>query len=293
MLKHWIQSFRPKTLTAAVVPVVATNSLVLAMGLEVHWWISAWALAASLFIQIGTNLFNDVIDFRKGTDGVDRLGPQRVTQAKIFTEKQVLSAALISFGLALVCGIPLVIHGGLPILTIGLLSLFFGYAYTGGPFPLAYWGLGDLFVIIFFGVVPVLGLGYLQTGEWLKHGIVLGLQIGLHCAVLIAINNLRDVESDRRSKRTTLPVVFGVNVAKAEIYLLIWIPYLLGTYWLPVLKHWAALIPLVTLPLAYWLTLNIFATRPSSSYNKFLGQAALLHLTFGLLTSVGFFVCRL
>ena len=236
---------------------------------------------------------NDVVDFRKGTDADDRLGPQRVTHAKIFSEKQVWIAAAISFALAVVCGIPLVLQGGLPILAIGLLSIFFGYAYTGGPFPLAYWGLGDLFVVIFFGLVPTLGLGYLQTGEWMKEAIILGLQIGLHCAILIAINNLRDVESDRRSGRKTIPVVFGIQAAKVEIFLLIWMPYLLGTFWLPALSHWGALLPLISLPLATILMINIFATHPGSSYNKYLGQGALLHLSFGILTAAGFFVCRL
>lgn len=292
-LKYWIQAFRPKTLTAAVVPVIATTALVWVAEIEIKWWISGMALLASLCIQIGTNLVNDVVDFRKGTDGHDRLGPQRVTHAKIFSEKQVWIAAAISFGLALVCGIPLVIHGGIPILVIGLLSIFFGYAYTGGPFPLAYWGLGDLFVIIFFGLVPVLGLGYLLTGEWMKEAIVLGLQIGFHCAILIAVNNLRDVESDRRAGRKTVPVVFGVNWAKFIIMLFIWIPYLLGIYWLSALEHWGALLPLLTLPLAMLLMWNIFATHPSSTYNKYLGQAALLHLSYGLLTAMGFIVCRL
>lgn len=294
MIKHWVQAARPKTLTAAVVPVLATTALAYSVLESVPYWISVLALVASIFIQIGTNLVNDVVDFKKGTDSHDRLGPARVTHSKIFTEAQVWWGVAVAFILAILFGLPLVIYGGLPILFVGLVSLFFAYAYTGGPFPLSYWGLGDLFVVIFFGLVPCFGLWYLLGGTpWLSQEVfILGLQIGLHCAVLIAVNNLRDIESDRRAGRRTWPVLFGIAWAKGEIFFLIWFPFLLGLYWPYVLWQWPSLLPFLVIPLAIKLTRNIFATAPSSTYNKFLGQAALLHLVFGLLTSVGIILCQ-
>lgn len=293
MIKKWIQASRPKTLTAAVVPVVAVTSFAYSVQLPFQAWIPILALLSSIFIQVGTNLVNDVVDFKKGTDSHDRLGPARVTHTKVLTEQQVWKGVWVSFGLAILCGLPLVIQGGIPILAIGLISILFGYLYTGGPYPLAYWGLGDLFVVLFFGLVPCFGLWYLLGGlGGSKDMLILGLQIGFHCAVLIAINNLRDVESDRRSGRRTWPVLFGVQWAKGEIFFLIWAPFVLGLYWIPATFNFFALISFLALPIALILTRNIFATAPSSTYNKYLGQAALLHLVFGFLTSLGFILCR-
>lgn len=291
-IQNWILASRPKTLTAAVVPVFAATGLVHAHDGALILWIVAACLACSLLIQIATNFINDVEDFKRGADDEHRLGPVRATQAKLLTEQQLWRAALLLLLAALVLGIPLVLHGGWPILLIGLLSLFLGYAYTGGPFPLAYWGLGELFVILFFGVIPVSGVYFLLEGQWDRSAAILGLQIGLHCSILIAINNLRDVVNDKKAGRKTGPVLFGIQYGKLIIHLLIWLPYFIGIYWFPALTNLCGLLPYLTLPLAVSLTRNIIATAPSASYNKFLGKAALLHLSFGFLTAIGMFICR-
>ncbi len=283
----WFLALRPKTLTAAVVPVMAATALVAADGHDVMWWISAFAVLSALFIQIGTNLVNDALDFKNGADNARRVGPKRVTQSGLLTPRQVMLGALICFIVALSLGIPLVMQGGWPIVCVGLISLFCGYAYTGGPYPLAYRGLGDLFVIIFFGLVATLGTYYLHTGFVTLSGLIAGLQIGLLATVLIAINNLRDATTDKEVGKKTLAVRFGEDFARAEILLLSFSPFLIGFYWLKHDALMAGTLPLLLLPLALLINKGVQTQSPGAGYNKFLAQGAALHLFFGVLLTVG------
>lgn len=287
VVKPWLMAFRPKTLTAAVVPVLVGTTLANRVGGQFSWWMSIWALLGALFIQIGTNLFNDALDFKKGADTAERVGPKRVTQSGLVAEKTVMAAGLASFGLAALCGIPLVIEGGWVIVVIGLLSLFFGYTYTGGPFPLAYRGLGDVFVILFFGWVAVGGVYFLHTGRVDVEVAVAGLQVGMLATVLIAINNLRDIEQDRRVNKRTLAVRFGPTFARAEIAALLIASFGLNAFWW-VTGHWgAALLPLVAGPLAWSTLRGVQTTEPGPEYNEFLAKAGLIHLLFGFQLSLG------
>ena len=283
-----LAAFRPKTLTAALVPILAGTALLKALNLEIHGMICFLALAASLFIQIGTNLVNDAADFKKGADTETRLGPRRITAAGVLKPSQVMSLAGLSFALAVACGIPLVMWGGWPIVVIGILAVLCGYAYTSGPFPLAYKGLGDLFVILFFGIIAVMGFVYLQTHEWRIEAFVLGMQVGLHCAVLIAVNNLRDVDGDTLVHKKTLPVRFGKTFARFEIALLVFIPFVLLPYWYGIGFSAFCFLSFLSLPLAIKLVRSVFVTEPSVAFNKFLAQAAGLHLVFAGLLSLGF-----
>lgn len=287
MVKAWVQAFRPKTLTAALVPILVGTALVAGLGHQVKWWVSGLALLASFFIQIGTNLVNDAIDFKKGADTEKRIGPQRVTQAGIFSHKTVLLMGSAFFAAAVLCGVPLVIEGGAPIFWIGVASVVCGYIYTAGPFPLAYTGMGDIFVVLFFGLIAVGGLVYLHTGEWLQAAWIAGLVVGLHCTVLIAVNNLRDVNGDVLVNKKTLPVRFGVLFGRVEITLLAYLPFALGMYWLMKNWYWAAILPLLAIPSANRLVAGVWATEPSPKYNQFLAQAALLHLKTGVLLTIG------
>lgn len=287
-MKHWLLAFRPKTLTAAVVPIVVGTTLVFAMGYPVQHWISLCALLSSLFIQIGTNLINDAMDFKKGADTEKRIGPSRITQQGHAQFKSVFALGIIFFVLALILGIPLVIHGGWPIVAIGILSLICGYAYTGGPFPLAYRGLGDLFVILFFGLLAVSGLTYLQTGEWHIEAMMAGLQVGSLATVLIAINNFRDVEGDKKANKKTLAVRFGPKFVRCEVAGLIGLSFLVNIYWWIEGFKIPALLSLLALPMGIIVIKNILTEEPSPKYNKFLAQSALLHLLFGCLLSIGF-----
>ena len=290
-VKSWVLAFRPKTLTAALVPIVVGTAWVFCRLHQVQWWIPVLALLASAFIQIGTNLVNDAVDFRKGADTAERIGPMRVTQKGIFSSRAVLVAAAICFILATICGLPLVFQGGLPILLIGVASIALGYSYTAGPFPLAYLGLGDPFVILFFGVIAVGGLIFLMTGSWPLDAVVLGLQIGFLATVLIAINNLRDCEGDAKVGKKTLPVRFGKKFARIEISMMALGPFVLNVYWFWRAGLWAGLLPFLILPLAIKIVKLIFATEPGPIYNQFLAKGAGLQLLFGILLSLGLTLC--
>ncbi|MEK6628381.1 MAG: 1,4-dihydroxy-2-naphthoate octaprenyltransferase [Bdellovibrionota bacterium] len=288
----WISAARPKTLSASLVPIVAATGLARGSGYEIQWWIVIFALLASVCIQIGTNLVNDAMDFKKGADTEKRLGPVRVTQQGTFTFKQVMTGAGLFFLLAAFFGIPLVLHGGAPIIAIGVVSILMGYAYTSGPLPLAYHGLGDLFVILFFGLIAVGGLFYLLTGFYTTAAFIVGLQIGFLSTVLIAINNLRDISTDILVNKKTLAVRFGKSFSKIWVGFLIFAPFLVAYYWLSIQRWWVYIIPLLAFPLGLFIAKRIFHAeqqeKPSTEYNKYLAMSAMYSLVFSVLLAAGF-----
>jgi 1,4-dihydroxy-2-naphthoate polyprenyltransferase len=286
--KAWFLAARPKTLSASLVPIIAATGLARGLGNPIEWWIVGCALMASFCIQIGTNFVNDAMDFKKGADDEKRIGPMRVTQQGHFTFKQVMVFATLFFILAACFGLPLVIRGGTPILIIGLVSIAMGYAYTSGPLPLAYHGLGDLFVVIFFGLIAVGGLFYLLTGVYTLPAFIVGLQIGFLSTVLIAINNLRDIHTDKLVNKKTLAVRLGMRGGRFWIAFLLIAPYLAGYYWLSIQLWWVYLFPLFCFPLGISLGKKIFRTEPSSAYNKYLAIASVYSLLFSILLATGF-----
>ncbi len=286
-IKNWLLAFRLKTLTAAIVPIFVGTALVKFEGKAVIWSVSLWALASALFIQIGTNLFNDAIDFEKGTDTEERIGPKRVTQSGVIAKKTVYLAGGMSLLAAALCGIPLVLQGGVPILVLGLISLLLGYLYTGGPFPLAYKGLGDIFVILFFGLAAVCGTYFLHLKSLSLGSFVAGLQVGCLSTVLIVINNLRDRDQDRKTNKNTLAVRFGVLFSRIEILFLYLVSFLLLIFWFLQSALPAVYLSLVSLPMAIFVTKSIWSQSPGPVYNQFLAKAALVHVLFGCLFSLG------
>ncbi len=286
-LYPWLLAFRLKTLTAALVPVMVATALCLSLNLFFDWWVSLYALLGAFCIQIATNLFNDAIDFKTGADCEKRIGPQRVTQTGLLSEKQVWFIGFAFLGLACVFGMPLVLRGGAPIVILGLLSLFLAYGYTGGPFPLAYLGLGDLFVVLFFGLFAVAGTAYLHALHVNGAMVVAGLQIGFLSTVLIAINNLRDSETDVLVHKRTLAVRFGDGFVKIEIALLCLLTYALNFYYLVALEKLYVLISFAISPLAVFLVGFVFAIEDKKHLNKALGLAALHQLLFSILFSIG------
>ena len=211
----WLLAIRPKTLPAAIAPVLMGTAMAFKDG-GLHVVSAIFCLFAALFIQIGTNLANDYYDFKKGADAVDRIGPTRVTQAGLIPPGLVRSACFLSFFLAGVCSIYLISRGGWPLVIIAVLSILSGFFYTAGPFPLGYLGLGEVFVFIFFGPVAVAGTYYVQALDLNAAIIVAGLGPGFLSAAILAINNLRDIDSDRRSGKKTLAVSFGRSFAMNE-----------------------------------------------------------------------------
>lgn len=293
-LKPWLLAARPKTLTAAFAPILVGTAisavLLRAHGQKVVWLYSVCALLSALFIQKGTNFINDALDFKKGADTETRLGPQRVTQSGLLTPTQVLLGGLVCFFIACLFGVPLVLHGGTPILILGLLSLLCGYLYTGGPYPLAYVGLGELFVLLFFGLGAVGGVTYLQTQTISFPVLVAGLQVGSLASVLISINNYRDHVNDKQVGKLTLAARFGASFARGEILFFMFVPFFFNLYWVQQGFLWAGFLPFLTLPLVVKIAHGILKLEPSIELNRYLGLSALLQILFSTLLSVGFFV---
>lgn len=282
-------AIRVPTLPAAVVPVLVGSATALADGMFRPLAFLA-ALVASLLIQIGTNLANDYFDHKKGADTAERLGPTRVTQSGLIAPTTVRNAMLISFGLAALCGIYLIVVGGWPILVIGMLSIAAGVLYTGGPFPLGYNGLGDLFTFIFFGLVAVVGTDYLHSGAFRWVALLAAIPVGLLVTAIIVVNNLRDAPTDRKAGKRTLAVIFGERFARSEYAALLLLAYLL----LPVVWMWggaspAALLPWLSAPLAMPL-LDAVAKQRGRPLNKALAGTARLHMVFGALLTLGLII---
>jgi 1,4-dihydroxy-2-naphthoate polyprenyltransferase len=284
--RTWLLAARPKTLTAALAPVAVGTGLAFGAGAG-SWPLALAALLGALLIQVGTNLTNDYYDFRKGADTHERLGPVRVTQAGLVAPRTVLAAAAVCFGGAAAVGLFLVAAGGWPVLAIGLLSILAGWAYTGGPAPLGYLGLGEVFVLLFFGFVAVGGTVWVQalklpSATWLS-----ALSVGCTGTLLIVVNNLRDMDTDRRAGKHTLAARFGARFARTEYVCLLAVAFLapvaawaLGQSGTPVLLSLAAL-PLVIPPL------RLVLFQRGTALNRALAGSARLQLVHGLLLAVG------
>lgn len=286
MIRSWLLAFRLKTLTAALVPVMVAAAFASLQGFQVSLLILSCLIISALSIQIATNLFNDAIDFKKGADQV-RVGPVRVTQSGLIGVRTVYAVALGFCALAFVTGIPLVYQGGWPLVVVGLSSLLLAYGYTGGPFPLAYLGLGDLFVVLYFGLIAVATSFYLLTGEWSVASGLLGLQVGFLSTVLIALNNLRDRPEDEKVNKKTWAVRFGDRFVQWEITLFIGLSYLFVAAWFWVFDNKVFLIYFVTIPLAVQILKTVFGFRERKELIACLGKSAGLHLLFGVCFTVG------
>jgi 1,4-dihydroxy-2-naphthoate octaprenyltransferase len=285
-LRHWLLAARPKTLSAAVVPVMMGSALASHEPAAVTWWVFWCALIGAVLIQIATNFINDALDFKKGADTEERLGPIRVTQAGLISANAVMSAAwLCLFGAAL-CGIPLMMRGGWPMLLIGLASIAAAYAYTGGPYPLAYRGLGEIFVILFFGLVAVGGTFYAHSLQWTQSAFAAGFAAGSLATVLLVINNLRDVDGDRRVNKRTTVVRFGEGFARFEIAFFALAPFVAAALVAWMQTRWGWLATLAALPLAIAVIVRVLRSE-GAELNRCLGLAGALQWAFGILFVIG------
>jgi len=279
----YIYAARPKTLTASLVPALVGTVLAKTEGGRVDWIIGLNAILCAILIQAGINYFNDAIDFEKGSDTAERLGPPRASLMGWLTADEVKYAAWTFYFLAAFFAIPLIVHGGSVILALLLICLAGGYMYTGGPYPLSYTGWGDVAVVLFFGLVITGTAYYLQTGMVDQKAGLAGLQLGLFATAIIAVNNTRDIKQDKQAKKKTIPVRFGLIAGKLEITLCLVLPFFLNLYWSRFGLDMLTFLPLCLFPLAYVIQLGVWRQPPGKIYNGFLGLAALLHLSFGLL----------
>lgn len=287
-VKPWILAARPKTLGAAIAPVLVGSVLGWKLGGEFCVWLMLATLASCMCLQIATNLFNDALDSIKGSDTRERLGPVRITASGMMPQQTVMRVAAGVLVLATLLAIPLIWYRGWPIVVIGIPSLYFCFGYTGGPMPLAYRGLGEFFVVLFFGLIAVTGSAFVQSGHWYFKAVVVGLQIGMLSTVLIAINNLRDIEEDTKTGKRTLAVRFGKTFARWEIRGLMMGAALLNLYWLMLAYHQdrrfvsAALLSSLTCLLMTAISMDV-AKEPSPALNKTLAKAGVALLLFSLL----------
>jgi 1,4-dihydroxy-2-naphthoate octaprenyltransferase len=285
--EKWILAARPKTLWASIAPVVVGTAL--AYGDGAHHWPSALiALACAVLIQIGTNFANDYFDYEKGADTEERMGPLRVTQSGMVSPTTMKWATAVIFFFACVGGAILTWRGGWPIAVVGLLCILSGLLYTGGPYPLGYLGLGDLFVLIFFGPVAVGGTYYVQALQVNTTVLVAGMGPGLLITAILTVNNLRDIEVDRKAGKRTLAVRFGKTFTRWEYAFLV----LVGVSIPPVLylhtgQHLSSLLSLLVVLPAISTFRGVFGHAEGPSLNPVLANTARISLLYSVLFSVG------
>ena len=288
----WLMAARPRTLPAAVAPVLVGTALA-GFGHVFHPLRFVAALLSALFIQVGTNLSNDYSDARRGADTEDRLGPVRVTAGGLVPPKQVLIATYVSFGLAVLFGIYLIAVAGWELLLVGAASILAGVAYTGGPKPYGYEGLGEVFVFLFFGVVAVVGSFFVQVEALDWEAFALSVPVGLLAAGILVVNNVRDIDSDRRAGKRTLAVKLGRERTRVLYATIVYLAYLLTpvTWVFGPTTAWV-LLPWLTLPLAA-AAVRIVRTRTDGpSLNGALARSGMLQLAFCTLLSAGLLLSR-
>jgi 1,4-dihydroxy-2-naphthoate octaprenyltransferase len=269
-MRIWMMAARPRTLPAAIAPVLVGTSLAITDGVF-HPLAFVAALLGAIFIQVGTNLSNDYSDARRGADTEDRLGPVRVTAGGLVPPRQVLVATYVSFGLAVLCGIYLIAVAGPLLLAVGAASILAGVLYTGGPRPYGYEGLGELFVFLFFGIVAVSGSYFVQVKELHWQAFALAVPVGLLAAAILVVNNVRDLETDRRAGKRTLAVRLGRDRTRT-----LYAAMIAGAFV-------TAQIPWLALPLV-----KTVSTRTDGpSLNAALARTGMLQLVFCILLAAG------
>ncbi|RZH68076.1 1,4-dihydroxy-2-naphthoate polyprenyltransferase [Natrinema altunense] len=302
--KAWLMAARPQTLPAAAAPVIVGT------GLAVHEGVFAplpavMAFVGAALIQVGTNFANDYYDAIKGADTEDREGFTRVTQSGLISPEQVKLATIVTFGLAILTGTYLVYVGGLPILVVGLVSVFCGWAYTGGPYPLGYHGLGDPFVFVFFGVVAVTGTYYVQAAAVLAEplstavpdgtvtltAVAASLPVaGLSTAIII-VNNVRDRETDAETGKRTLAVRLGYRWSRLEYVAMLALAYVVpGWFWLRTDVGPGVVLPLVTLPYAAMVARTVCTRTDGEALNPALEQTGKLLAMYAICFAGGLVV---
>lgn len=289
-LSSWILAIRPRTLPASIAPVMIATALAFEDGVG-HFPSALIALGVALLLQIATNLANDYGDFLKGADTPERLGPVRVTQAGLVSPEVIKWAAVFAFFAVALLACPLISRAGLPALIIAVTAIISGILYTAGPWPLAYLGLGEIFVLIFFGPVAVAGTYFVQSYEWNPAVLVAGLGPGFLSVAILAVNNLRDIESDTKANKRTLAVRLGRSFARCE-YLF----FILAAAAVPVAVHFitetkylillTSLVVFLAIPLVH----EVMTTTDGPRLNKVLSKTGLLLFIYALVFSLAWII---
>lgn len=282
----WILASRPRTLLAAAVPVIVGTSIAI-HDKKFDYSAAIIAMLCSLLIQIGTNFVNDLFDFLKGTDKEDRIGPIRAVASGIITINEMKLGILSAFGTSFFLGLYLVYIGGWNVLLIGMASICAGIAYTAGPFPLAYNGLGDIFVFLFFGFVGTVGTYYVQAHEISAFVYWASVPVGALITNILVVNNFRDREQDELNGKNTLAVILGARFTQYQYLLFMLISYLVPfVVYLTFKKSIFVFLPLASLPVSLKLVKMIF-TLKGKDLNKTLELTAKLSGLYALLFACG------
>ncbi|MHA2172333.1 MAG: 1,4-dihydroxy-2-naphthoate polyprenyltransferase [Candidatus Kariarchaeaceae archaeon] len=285
--KIWMMAIRPKTLPAAISPVLIGIAFAVRDD-HFNFFPAFAALLGALILQIGANLANDYSDFHKGTDTADRIGPVRVAASGLLDVTTLRNGLIVTLVIAMVIGLYLIWIGGIVILLIGTLSLIFLLAYSGGPWPYGYRGLGDFFVFVFFGLFAVSGTYYVQALHFNNNVIIGSIAPGTLITAILVVNNYRDIETDRKTGKNTLAVMLGKQWTIIEFILLLLIAYLIPIYLLVVENYssWV-LLPLISSPFSLNLVRIIKQTSDGKILNDALAQTAKTGLLFNLLFALG------
>jgi 1,4-dihydroxy-2-naphthoate polyprenyltransferase len=284
-LRLWLLAARPRTLPAAIAPVLVGTALA---GSEGTFRMGPFiaALIGSVFIQIGTNLSNDYSDARRGADTEDRLGPVRVTAGGLMPPRRVLVGTYVAFGVAVAAGLYLAAVAGWELLVVGAASILAGVLYTGGPRPYGYEGLGELFVFTFFGLVAVAGSYFVQVEDLRWEAAALGVPVGLLAAAILVVNNVRDIDTDRRAGKRTLAVKLGRDRARALFTGMLAVAFVVPVALVPALSPWL-LLPLAALPLAPPLVRTVRDRTDGPALNGALAATGRLLAVFSVLLALG------
>ena len=291
-VRIWLTAARVRTLPAAIAPVLVGTALAGYFGVF-HPLRFVAALIGAMFIQIGTNLSNDYSDARRGADTEDRLGPVRVTAGGLVPPRQVLMATYLTFGVAVLAGAYLIAVAGWELLLVGAASILAGVLYTGGPRPYGYEGLGELFVFLFFGIVAVAGSYFVQVEHLDWEAFALAVPVGLIASGILVVNNVRDIDTDRRAGKRTLAVRLGRRRTRVLFAVIIYLAYLLTpvTWVFGPLEAWV-LLPWLTLPLAAGVVRVVRNRTDGASLNGALARTGLLQLVFCALLAAGLLLSR-
>lgn len=284
-MKNFILAARPKTLVAALIPPVVAHSLYMSVHSESGYFLMSMCVLTALCIQLATNFYNDAIDFIKGADEI-RVGPTRVTSEGMSSYKQVMKWGHICLFFSVLFSIPLILKGGVPILIFGLLSFYFAYGYTGGPMPLAYKGLGELFVFIFFGLVAVVGSYYILSDTISIESWILGCQIGLLSCVLIAVNNFRDRFEDVKVGKRTLATKMSKETYLVMVDGFLFLPYILNMFFFFKYKM-SFIFVILAMPIAHKVRKIMHEHLELNELNEALKFAGVHLLMFGILFMMG------
>lgn len=291
LVSIWVSAARPRTLPAAVAPVVVGAALAWRVGAFNGGAVAA-CLAFALLVQIGTNFANDYFDFIKGADTAERVGPRRAVAAGLVAPAVMRAAMIAVFAAAFFAGLSLLAYGGWPLVVIGLASILCGVAYTGGPYPLGYNGLGDVFVFLFFGLVAVCATVYVQTGHVTFDAWVAACGVGALAANILVVNNYRDVETDAKAGKRTLVVRWGRRAARWQFGLSHGVAFVVGAVLAWRMGAWGPLLVLALLPLAWTQQRRLATETTPAGLIALLGKTGAYLALYALVLSLGIALAR-